>query len=268
MSLAFLSPDATPSRELRARSPMERLAVAAGARLADVAGWNVASAYAQPQTERARLTQTVGFVDRSSLAKIEVQAEPETLARIVAVASGGVASGRGSGGDPASGEGSPGGLALAPGLARRSALDRTTETWWCPLTPARALVLSEPAAAGATRAALDAAAQEAPGAVGVVELTCGLAALSLVGPQARELLARFCAIDVRPALAPPGAFRPGSVARTPGCVLVEGPERLLVLVGWALGEYLWRVVADAAAAFGGGPVGAEALARLLERDDA
>jgi len=278
MSLAFLSPDAAPSRELRARSPMERLAVAAGARLADVAGWNVASAYAQPQTEHARLTQTVGFVDRSSLAKIEVQAEPETLARIVAVASGGVASGRGSGGDPASGEGSPGGvalapglarrLALAPGLARRSALDRTTETWWCPLTPARALVLSEPAAAVATRAALDAAAREAPGTVSVVDLTSGLAALSLVGPQARELLARFCAIDVRPALAPPGAFRPGSVARTPGCVLVEGPERLLVLVGWALGEYLWRVVADAAATLGGGPVGAEALARLLERDDA
>ena len=40
------------------------------------------------------------------------------------------------------------------------------------------------------------------------------------------------------------------------------------LVGWALGEYLWQVVADAAAQLGGGPVGAEALARQLERADA
>jgi sarcosine oxidase gamma subunit len=92
--------------------------------------------------------------------------------------------------------------------------------------------------------------------------------MSLIGPGARELLARFCAIDVRPALAPPGAFRPGSVARTPGYVLVEAEDRLLVLVGWALGEYLWQVVADAAAQLGGGPVGAEALAHYRDRDDA
>ena len=32
------------------------------------------------------------------------------------------------------------------------------------------------------------------------------------------------------------------------------------MVGWALGEYLWQVVADAAEQLGGGPVGAEALA--------
>ncbi|MGD0455849.1 MAG: sarcosine oxidase subunit gamma family protein, partial [Solirubrobacteraceae bacterium] len=109
---------------------------------------------------------------------------------------------------------------------------------------------------------------EAEGTVSVLDVSCGLAALSLIGPGARELLARFCAIDVRPGLAPPGAFRPGSVARTPGYLLVEGGDRLLVLVGWALGEYLWRVVADAAADLGGGPVGAEALSHHQDRDDA
>jgi hypothetical protein len=41
-----------------------------------------------------------------------------------------------------------------------------------------------------------------------------------------------------------------------------------VLVGWALGEYLWQVVADAAAHLGGGPVGAEALARHREAANA
>jgi sarcosine oxidase subunit gamma len=136
------------------------------------------------------------------------------------------------------------------------------------VTPGRVLVLSEPAVTPAVRAALTQAADEAEGTVSVLDVSCGLAALSLIGPGARELLARFCAIDVRPGLAPPGAFRPGSVARTPGYLLVEGGDRLLVLVGWALGEYLWRVVADAAADLGGGPVGAEALSHHQDRDDA
>ncbi|MGO9322906.1 MAG: sarcosine oxidase subunit gamma family protein [Solirubrobacteraceae bacterium] len=248
MNLAFLTPDAASSRAVCARSPMERLAVAAGARLSRVEGWNVPNAYSAPSTEWGRLTRTVGFVDRSSLAKLELQAEPRELARIVAQASDG--------------------LALEPGLAGRSPIGRSTGTWWCPVTPGRVLVLSEPGAAAAVRATATRAAEDARGTVSVLDVTCGLAALSLIGPGARELLARFCAIDVRPALAPPGAFRPGSVARTPGCLLVEAEDRLLVLVGWALGEYLWRVVADAAADLGGGPVGAEALAQHLERDDA
>ena len=50
------------------------------------------------------------------------------------------------------------------------------------------------------------------------------------------------------------------MARTPGYVLVEAEDRLLVLVGWALGEYLWEVVADAAEHLGGGPVGADTTA--------
>jgi len=274
VSLAFLVPDASPTRELHARSPMERLALAAGARLARVQGWNVPNAYDEPVVERARITQTVGFADRSALVKLELQAEPRTLAQIVARASDG--------------------LALHPGLAGRAASGALAGTWWCPVTPSRVLVLGAPTAAATVResvagavahattmhesaagivadaaAAREAAASaDAQGTVTVVDVTCALAALSLIGPGARELLARFCAIDVRPAIAPPAAFRPGSVARTPGYVLVEAHDRLLVLVGWALGEYLWRVVADAAAHVGGGPVGAEALIHHLESADA
>jgi len=248
VSLGFLTPDATLAREVHARSPMERLAVAAGARLAQLDGWNVPNAFCEPTTELARLTETVGFADRSSLTKLELQAEPRELARIVAQA----------------GEG----LALEPGLAGRSAAGDSQGTWWCPVTPARVLVLSEPAAAAGVRAGLARALEDAQGTASVVDVTCGLTALSLIGPGARELLARFCAIDVRPAVTPPAGFRPGSVARTPGYVLVEAQDRLLVIVGWALGEYLWQVVAEAATQLGGGPVGAEALAAQLERADA
>jgi heterotetrameric sarcosine oxidase gamma subunit len=245
VSLAFLTPDVTVSRDVQARSPMERPAVDAGARLSRVDGWSVANAYSEPSIEWERLTRTVAFADRSSLTKLELQAEPRELAWIVAPAS------------------DNRGLKLEPGLA-----EHVNGTWWCPVTPSRVLMLGAPGEAPALRATLEQAAEEARGTVTVLDVTCGLAAMSLIGPGARELLARFCAIDVRPALAPPGAFRPGSVARTPGYVLVEAEDRLLVLVGWALGEYLWQVVADAAAQLGGGPVGAEALAHYLERDDA
>ena len=243
MSLDFLIPEAASEDRVLARSPMERLAREAGAQFAPREGWNVALSHAEPTTELERLLDTVGFADRSSLAKLELQATPEVLAQIVAQASDG--------------------LVLEPGLAARS-----PGIWWCPVTPARVLVLGEPGAAAALRGTVAQAARDTSSSATVVDVTCGLAALSLLGPSAAELLARFCAIDVRPAVTPPTGFRPGSVARTPGYLLVEAENQLLLLVGWALGEYLWQVVADAAAHLGGGPVGAEALARHLEAANA
>jgi heterotetrameric sarcosine oxidase gamma subunit len=116
--------------------------------------------------------------------------------------------------------------------------------WWCPITPERTLVLG------------DARAREAVTAAGsaVVDVTSNLAAMELIGPLSNELLARFCAIDPRATSMPVAAFRPGSVARTPGYVLRTGEQQLLILAGWALGAYLWEVVADAAEHLGGGPV--------------
>ena len=94
---------------------------------------------------------------------------------------------------------------------------------------------------------------------GALDLTCAHAAIELAGPLAGECLARFCAIDVRPAVLPVGGFRPGSVARTPGYVLRTGQDSLLLLTGWAYGEYLWETVATAAQRLGGGPIGEDAL---------
>jgi heterotetrameric sarcosine oxidase gamma subunit len=213
-ALDFLTP---VSDAAVARTPMEGPARAAGARFEQRDGWNVAVSYGDTGVGH------VAFADRSAMVKLEVHGEREALARLA-------------------------GAELELGLAVRS-----SEAWWCPVTPTRMLVLGEPSAGRELRAAV------AGDAVTVVDLTCGLAALALIGPGARELFARFCAIDVRPAVTPVGAFRPGSVARTPGYVLCEGEQRLLVMVGWALGEYLYEVVSDAAGHLGGGPVGADAL---------
>ncbi len=115
--------------------------------------------------------------------------------------------------------------------------------WRCPITPERTLIL------GGTH--------EPP--EGALDLTCAHAALELAGPLAGECLARFCAIDVRLSVLPVGGFRPGSVARTPGYVLRTGPQSLLLLTGWAYGEYLWETVATAAERLGGGPAGEDAF---------
>jgi heterotetrameric sarcosine oxidase gamma subunit len=236
-ALAFLTPDAASGTVL-ARSPMEGRARAAGASIEPRAGWNVAASYAVgAQRERERLTQTVAFADRSDLIKLEVQAEPEALAAVIHAATGGA-------------------VVLEPRLAVRG-----VGAWWCPVTPSRALVLADAGADGEDRVrdAVIAAAADSSSLVSVIDVTSGLAALTLAGPGSGELVARFCAIDVRLSVTPVHGFRPGSVARTPGYLLREREDRLLVLVGWALGEYLWEVVADAAEHLGGGPVGADAL---------
>ena len=119
--------------------------------------------------------------------------------------------------------------------------ERRAGAWWCRLTGRRGLVVGGDV--------------EVEGAVDVT--TCW-AALTVVGPRARETIARFCALDLRPALAPPGALRPGSIARQPGIVICEDLDRYLLLFGWATGEYMWSVVSDAARHLGGRPLGVDA----------
>jgi glycine cleavage system aminomethyltransferase T len=198
-SLDFLSPAPTAI----ARSPMEREAIAAGARIEQRDGWNVAVGFEGEDVHRS----TVAFSDRSQMGKLELQTEH--------------------------------GLELGVGTRRDDA-------WWCPTSRTRALVLCEPDRTAALRGQLPDA----------VDLTSALAALTIAGPLAREVFARFTAIDLRPHVTPVHGFRPGSVARTPGAILRESEDSWLMVFGAALGSYVWTVVADAAAGLGGGPVGA------------
>ncbi len=224
MSLEFLSPAPTAI----ARSPMERRALAAGAELEQGDGWNVAVRFDGEEAEAGRLRETVGFADRSQLGKLEVQAAPAALERITGPLELGTAS-------------------------------VTPDAWWCPYAADRALALCEPAETAALRARLTEAAAAEAEPVSVVDVTSAWAALTIAGPLAPEVFARFPAIDLRPGSTPLHGFRPGSVGRTPGAILREGEERWLMLFGAALGDYMWTVVADAAEALGGGPVGEAAL---------
>jgi glycine cleavage system aminomethyltransferase T len=211
VSLDFLSPSATAL----CRSPMERQALAAGARLDERDGWNVAVRFDGLEAERERTRSTVGFADMSHLGKVELQGPHD----------------------------------LELGSAARA-----DGAWWCPFTPERALVLCEPSELPELRDRL----------TDRVDVTTAFAALAIEGPLARELFARFTALDLRDQVTPVHGFRPGSVARTPGAVLRQTDARWLMLFGAALGQYMWTVVADAARSLGGGPVAAEVLTPVAE----
>jgi heterotetrameric sarcosine oxidase gamma subunit len=212
-----------PTAATPPRSPLLDAAVAAGARTELRDGWQSVASFGDPGAEAAACAEAVGFADRSQLTKLELQSSAAAAA-------------------PAEWSG---------GEARR-----IDGGWRCPLQPTRELVLCEPSAAASARA------EAATAGARLCDLTSSLAAISIAGPEARETIARFCAIDTRAEALPVAGFRPGSIARTPGYLLREGGDRFLILFGAAYAEYVWETVADAAATLGGRPVGLAALPEI------
>ena len=140
------------------------------------------------------------------------------------------------------------------GISARAGLElgratRRDGAWWCPLTPDRALVIGE-------------RPERIPDQTSVVDVGTVFAAMTLIGPLAREVFARFCAADLRPKVTPVAGLRPVSIARQPGLIVCEADDRYLFLFGWAVGQYMWTVVEDAAVHLGGRPVGLATLDSL------
>lgn len=95
---------------------------------------------------------------------------------------------------------------------------------------------------------------------GVVDMTCGWAAVVLGGPKVRDVFMRSSALDVRPEKFPPGSLVAGSVMRCPSIVLNDD-GRFWVLCGWEFGEYMWESLLDAGLPVGIAPVSASAVLR-------
>jgi glycine cleavage system aminomethyltransferase T len=234
MNLEFLTPAATEAGGATgvAKSPIEACARAAGARYEARDGWNVAVGFgAAPEQEAAAAAQTAGWADVSHLGKLEIQGPADSLERIASACD----------------------AAVDLGWAARAG-----DAWWCPMTRTRLLVIG---AGAALRERLNDAVAAADGAT-LVDVTTNFAAITLAGPLSREVFARFCALDLRPARTPARALRPGSIGRQPGILICEAEDRYLFLFGWAIGEYMWSTVTDAGGHLGGRPIGVDALPAL------
>jgi glycine cleavage system aminomethyltransferase T len=192
-------------------------------------------AYASAEQEAEACRRMGGWADVSHLGKLELQAPLQELDALVAQ--------------------SADGATLELGRATRAA-----DAWWCPLTRSRALVICDPAALPALRDQINKAAQTAAPSSSVVEVTTIFAAITLPGPVAPEVFARFSAIDLRPQSTPVGGLRPGSIGRQPATLICEAPDRFLFLFGWAIGEYMWSIVQDAGEHLGARPIGVDGLA--------
>lgn len=223
--LGFLDPAAGPP----ARSPLhDTWGRIPGAQVAQRSGWTVPLSLGDPEAEQAACRTAAALADRSHLGKVELQAGPAHAGALAAAA------------EAATGS-SP-----VPGTARFAG-----GAWWCPLTPTRLLVVGEAPAVDDDD-------------VTATTVTAGFVALSLIGPRARDVLARVCALDLRRAAA--GALLPGSVARVPGLVLCERDDALLVLAGSAHAQYLWDVLVDAGQPLGLVPAGLDAVDAVLAAD--
>jgi heterotetrameric sarcosine oxidase gamma subunit len=132
----------------------------------------------------------------------------------------------------------------ATGTSEHGRASLADGAWTLRLAPRRALLLGPFGRLGDLRAK----------AAGAIDVTSGLAAVTIGGPRVRELFSRTSALDVRARAFPDGACMTGSVARCPAIVLNEGGDRFRILVGWELGEYLWETVLDA-----GAPIGVTAV---------
>jgi glycine cleavage system aminomethyltransferase T len=235
VSLEFLSVDRADNGAV-ARSPIERALCRAGARIEVRDGWNVAADFGSVDEELRTCRESAGLAESSHLRKLELQGPAEALAEIVASTTGGGA--------------------LEPHRALRA-----EGAWWCPVHPERVLVLCSSGAVEELRDGLERAAAEHERS-SLVEVTTGLAAFTVVGPAAREVLARLSALDTRPASLAEQAFAPVSVARVPAMVLREEGDRFLYLFGSAYAIYGWTALTDAGRALGASIVGADALERL------
>ena len=77
------------------------------------------------------------------------------------------------------------------------------------------------------------------------------------------MFARFCAADLRPKVTPVTGLAARSRSRASRALIVcEADDRYLFLFGWAVGQYMWTVVDDAAVHLGGRPVGLATLDSL------
>lgn len=90
----------------------------------------------------------------------------------------------------------------------------------------------------------------------------------LCGERSSGVFAKLCGVDLRPHIFSQGAVAQTSIARLNGIVIRHDAGKTVgyhLLADFASAAYLWEVLLDAMAEYGGQPVGLDELAMVEER---
>jgi len=123
---------------------------------------------------------------------------------------------------------------------------RATDQLALCVRPARWLLLAPPAHSGATATLWQAAGARVGAAV---DLSSGLTAWHLSGPQVRDVLARSCRLDLDPQVFPPGSAAATIMAQV-AVILAVLPSGLLLLTPTSTARHLREWLASTAKPFG------------------
>lgn len=233
---------ATTWRPIRVTA-MHEAQVALGATFRDVGDWRVADVYSTPADEVHRALVAIGLSDTSAGGKLQVRGDAldTLLAKVAGVER------------------------LLPGRAARLRLNGA-EVLACRLTPDELLVLTDVADAVAVATVLGRVAAGL-GCAHVTDLTSGLAAVDVVGPNVPRLLAAVVPLDLSPGIVPPLAVVQGELARVPTILVRLDRPRVSAfraLVAREHGAFVWDTLLHVGHQLGLVPIGAAAWAALEE----
>jgi heterotetrameric sarcosine oxidase gamma subunit len=208
-------------------SALHQTHLALGARWVEDGEWRLPGDYGDPEAEAGRVRQSVGLQDVSAIGKLDVKGRE--AARLLA------------------------GVASWDGL---SALR---------LRPDHFLVLTPSGQEARLVETLGRRSNQSASCAHVTDVTPALSALALVGPRARDVLAKLIALDLRADRFPDGTSAQGGLAKIHAVVLRRdwgGLTAFSLLVPRELGEHAWETLREAGEEFGLVPFGV-AAERLL-----
>lgn len=210
--------------------------VALGASFREEGDWRVPEAYGGPADEAARARGAVGLADASACGKLLLRGDAIDALLATAV-----------------------GVDRLPAPAAERVRVNGARTLACRLAEDELLLLTSLGETEIVAEVLERAAASV--CVHLTDMTSGLAVLDLLGPRARDLLARLSPLDLVP-LAPLTVVQ-GELARVHAILVrLDRPDGFRALVAREYGAFVWETLAAAGRALGLVPVGAAARALL------
>ncbi|MBI4500431.1 MAG: aminomethyl transferase family protein [Gemmatimonadetes bacterium] len=190
----------------------------AGARWTEIDGWRLPDSFGDPERERQQVQRDAGIMDVSAMGKLDLK-----------------------------------GAGVESFLAG-SANNRELTT--LRLKPGHALILTIPGEQPELAARFE--TDPAKGCLHVTDVTSGFAAFALVGPKARDILARLVAVDLRDGMLPHAATVQAGLAKVHVIIHREDWGEMpafWLLVTRDVAEYAWDAIRAAGKDLGLVPFG-------------